>query len=253
VILPLLFTATLGGSATAAIAADRLPPGRYGMVLDTATVQKLPFLGDTRGGSRGWLLIDIESSDDGLRQVMRTCDVIVTGLKGKEGRVDVPRAFIDSIPVNRRAIELGDDAGTGTKAATYTVDLGQNRVGWDPQRAARMPTTEANPAVTDSDGDGLPGATMQLRVPLFGRVDLYVVQHAHISLWGAIEPGAVVRGGVTFHHMEQATIGASHSMFHASPDMRPDPDRSGFVLRPVPADTTCDTVRATMCTLGEGC
>ena len=252
-ILPLMFAVGLSAPAAGAESDPLLPPGRYGMVLDTATVQKLPFLGDTRGGSRGWLLIDIESEDGGLLQIMRTCDVIVTGLKGKEGRVEVPRAFIDSIPENRRAIEVSDGALDGSGAATYHVDLGQNRVGWDPLRADQMPTTDASPAVTDSDGDGLPGATMQLRIPIFGRIDLYVVQHAHISLHGRVEAGALVRGGVTFHHMEQATIGASHALFHASPDMRPDPDRSRFVLRPVPASTTCEDLRATLCTLGEGC
>lgn len=245
----LLLSVALGEPAGAVVADDPLPPGRYGMVLDTATIQKLPFVGETKGGSRGWILLDVERTDEGLRQVMQTCDVIVTGLKGKEGRVDVPRAFIDAIPTNRPAITVT----RSEDGERYRADLGPNRVGWDPALADELPTDEAHPAVTDYDGDGLPGATMVLRVPVFGRVQIYVVQDAHIRLDGAVEPGGVVRGGVTFLRMSQATLGASSALFAASPEMRPDETRSAFVMRPVPAATTCETVRATLCRLGEGC
>lgn len=230
--------------------AGPLSPGRYGLVIDTATVQKLPFVGRTKGGSRGWLLVDVEQTPRGLEQRMRTCDVIVTGMRGNEGRVEVPDAFVAAIPVNRQPVTVTPSADGSW---TYSVDLGEDTIGWDPSLTDTMPTTADAPALLDFEGDGAPGATMRLKLPVFGTVDLHVVQHAHIALVGALEPDGSARGQVTYHRLDQATVGATNAMFTATPEMWPDPSRSGFALEPLADTVSCADLRAVMCALGEGC
>ena len=240
----------LAPPAAADTATGPLLPGRYGMVVDTATIQKLPFLGRTPGGSRGWLIGDLRHTPDGPRLRMETCDVIVTGLKGKEGRVDVPRAFIDSIPVNDRPVVLSARSRGDWE---LRIDMGLNTVGFDPQASATMPTEADDPAVRDTDGDGKPGATMKLQIPLFGDIDLYVVQKAHITLRGTVGPGGPAAGGIDYAMLEQATIGATHELFAATPPMWPDPSRSGFVMVALPDSTTCGNVRQRLCAHGHAC
>lgn len=94
---------------------------------------------------------------------------------------------------------------------------------------------------------------MTLKLPVFGSVALFVVQHAHISLTGQLQPDGSVRGGVTYHRLDQATVGSSHAFFAATPPMWPDPSRSSFVLRPLPNDTRCATLRPVLCATGDGC
>lgn len=246
----LVLAAAGAAAASSPVSTSVLPAGRYGMVLETATIQKLPVVGRTKGGTRGWVLVDLAETTAGLEQHMTTCEVIVTGMRGTESRVEVPDAFVESIPPNRRPVVLspkGDDTWT------YSVDLGEDVVGWDPERSPTMPTEAGHPAVVDFEGDGQPGATMQLKLPVFGSVDLFVVQHAHISLSGTLDAEGTVRGGVVYHRLDQATVGASHPFFTATPPMWPDPSRSGFVLRPVPEATDCSSLRNTLCAAGDGC
>ena len=246
----LLTTAKAADTGTPEAAAAPLSPGRYGMVLETATIQKLPVVGRTKGGTRGWVLVDLVQTPAGLEQHMTTCEVIVTGMRGSESRVEVPDAFVAAIPKNRRPVAL---SAAAPDTWTYTVDLGEDVVGWDPARSPEMPTSADHPAVVDFEGDGHPGATMELRLPVFGSVSLFVVQHAHISLRGRLTADGVVRGGVDYHRLEQATVGATHAFFTATPPMEPDPSRSGFVLRPLPAAVGCDQLRTTLCAAGDGC
>ena len=247
--MSLLFSYIL--AATVSAAEPPLPAGRYGMVLDTATISKLPFIGKTPGGSRGWLLVDISGEGAERRHQLRTCDVIVTGAQGHEARVEVPAAFIAAIPRNQRDARLLPTDGGGW---SYSMDMGEDFVGYDPARhPGGVPDQADHPAVTDFDGDGQPGATMLIRVPVFGDVAIYVAQRAHIRLDGRVDLDGGVRGGVTFLAMEQRTLAASHSLFASTPEMTTDPSRSGFVLRPMPADTDCRNLRQRLCEQGAGC
>ncbi|MEC8422575.1 MAG: hypothetical protein VX000_02295, partial [Myxococcota bacterium] len=96
----------------------------------------------------------------------------------------------------------------------------------------------------DWDGDGRPAATVAIRVPVLGSIELYVAQRAHVRLEGQTDAGTgVTRGAVDFEHFEQRTLGASHRMFEANPDMWPDPARSGFELRRIAPGAGCAEAR----------
>ena len=58
----------------------------------------------------------------------------------------------------------------------YPADLGVERIGYRTDLAdGKLPTKIDDPAVYDWDGDGHPGATLRLSVPLLPEGELYVV------------------------------------------------------------------------------
>ncbi len=232
-----MIPALLVGLALSAPAAAALPPpGTYGMRLTTATLADLPFIGETKGSSTSWLLVEVAQGPGGTTQQHRTCAVHMGGVGG--GRSEVPEAFLVHLGQPRYPLALRDGA--------YVADMGPSHVGWDPGAAARVPRSVDEPGVIDWDEDGQPGATIRLRLPIFGQVDLFVAQSAHMVLTAApaaadVPPDRVV-GTVAYRLFDQRTIGGTHPRFAASPPMRPDVAASSFAMAPVPADTTCQTL-----------
>jgi hypothetical protein len=223
--------------------ARALPPGRYGMELVTATRAKVPVLGQTKGASHNLLLVDvIDDGAGGLVQEHRPCAVAMRGA-GSAAMV-IPEAFLKASGVKRYPIRV-------TPEGAYTADLGADHVGYDPRRGA-LPTALTDAAVTDWDADGRPAATIRLDLPVIGEVELYVVQHAHLALSGAVAADGSVKGAVRFEAFAQRTLGASHKMFDASPEMWPDPAASSFWMAPVPAGTTCATLGAALSAAARG-
>jgi hypothetical protein len=70
--------------------------------------------------------------------------------------------------------------------------VGLLAIGFRPDVAEGLPTDAEHPAVFDWDADGAPGATVTVRAPLFGAVDVYVVQSSRGLLDGRLQ----VRDGV---------------------------------------------------------
>jgi hypothetical protein len=106
-----------------------------------------------------------------------------------------------------------------------------------------VPTEPTDPAVFDWDDDGAPGATVTVRAPLFGEVDVYVVQRSR----GLLDGGVVVRDGVAtavegafvLADFAQHTIGASNRLFHTTPRATFVPEESRLWMTRVPEGTTC--------------
>lgn len=96
----------------------------------------------------------------------------------------------------------------------------------------------------DTDGDGAPGATIEMQIPAIGRVKLYVVQRSHLVLNGRRAPDGSLRGTVDIRMQEQRTIGTKPGLLGRSPAILPVPARSDFSLIRVPANTDCSRLRA---------
>lgn len=226
-------------AAAAAAWTTPFPAGTYAMRLETATVAKVPVLGRTRGGSVSWLLGEL-AVDGGRAWTWRTCSVEMTGASGK-ARMGLSPAFVAAMGTKRLTAEL-DPAPGGWR---FALDMGEDHVGYDPGRTDALPVDRADPAVIDWDGDGQPAATVDLSVPVLGAVELYVVQRAHVRLDGHTDAATgQTRGRVAFTRFEQRTLGASHRMFDANPEMWPDPEHSGFELRPLAPGAGCGDIRA---------
>lgn len=235
-----------------AAAADRDPSGidawvgRYAMELRIASSMKLPLLPSERSMTTSLLLVDLERDGGKLVQRHKVCDVRMEG--SSLMRVVVPRAFVDGLAARQyaallRPVGMGEGEG-GAGGWLYQADMGPEAIGFDPQATGgKLPTTSDDPGVRDSDGDGRPGATIELRVPAFGRVRLFVVQHSHLMLQGQQTARDRIEGEVEIRRLEQRTLGAEPGFFGRTPSLRPDPARSGFTLVRVPDSLDCNSLR----------
>ncbi len=201
-----------------------LRPGAWALRLETATTAIVPVLGATRGGSISVSAVTVDAGPDGsLRFTHRPCTVEMVGAGGR-ARMSVSPSFVAAIPAKTTAARL--------TAEGWRIDLGLDVVGYDPAVAAAPPRAPDHPAIRDFDADGHPGATVRLDVPVLGAVELYVAQAAHVVLERGRPAAGGLRGQVRTLRFEQSTLGASHKLFAANPEIRPDPARSSFLLAP---------------------
>jgi hypothetical protein len=219
-------------------AAQGLPPGRYGLELVVATFARVPILGASRGSSVSLLLVDLQSGTDGrLRATQEVCEVEMRGA-AERADIRVSDGFLGAQGRKSWTLVPGADGG-------FVADLGVDHVGFRPgAEDSPVPRRTTDAGVFDWDGDGRPGATILLRAPVLGDVELYVAQRAHVRLRGHALPGARAEGQVEVLRFEQHTIGSSHRLFDTSPEMWPDPASSGFTLWPAPAAAGCAGLRA---------
>jgi hypothetical protein len=153
----------------------------------------------------------------------------------------VPQAFVDHLPKKDVALVMSQDAAG---AWSFVGDMKPQDVGWTrakyrPVKGALVPQDKEHAAVLDFEGDGHPGATVHLDAPLFGEIEIYVVQTAHTIISGDVGDGQVITGGANPKNFAQRTIGASNRLFISNPDITLDPGQSSFRLARVPAGTGC--------------
>jgi hypothetical protein len=211
-------------------AAFALQPGTYALNVEMVTETKVPVLGDTRVHTRSAAVVQLSVDGGQWSQSQRTCAVDVWS-RGP-ARTIMPPALLASLPVQRFEIDVDGER--------YVADGGPVTIG--ASATGPLPVDLADARALDTDGDGHPGATMWLDVPVLGRVELFVAQRAHSVFEGVLDGDGGVSGGVRVVSMEQQTLGASRSMFHTSPAMRAVPEASRFELRPLPPGAGCDAI-----------
>lgn len=150
--------------------------------------------------------------------------------------------FIAALAKHTYPIQMEKDA----QGWLYRADLGMERIGYREDSAnGKLPTEIDDPAVYDWDGDGHPGATLKLSVPLLPDGELYVVQRGHSVLNGRVFAPGRIDGDIEVRSFEHRILGAKPSFLHRSPEITPDPKGSRFSLSPVPAGSTCESLRKT--------
>ncbi|GDX79137.1 hypothetical protein LBMAG42_09480 [Deltaproteobacteria bacterium] len=224
-----------------ALAAAAEPPdltGAWRLVLDVATMAKIPVLGTTKIHTRQVMLVAVSRHPEGFRAHHDTC-AFEADTQPSIATTEFPAAFIDAIPAKDYPIEL-KSTGSGWDAH---MDLLPVPVGYDPQAGA-FPTSLTAPAVTDWDRDGLPAATVRLHVPLFGAIDVYRAQTSRTILDGRVSSPDLLEGSISVADLQQRTLGASNRLFIQNPELQFDSENSRFRLERVAAGTTCATVVA---------
>jgi hypothetical protein len=212
--------------------------GTYAMELRLASATRIPIFGTQRSVTTSLMLVDVERAGGGWSQRHRVCDVRVSG--GSAMKMIVPDAFVRGLPVRRYPAVLRD----GAEGVRYTADMGVEAIGFDPAATGgALPQEAGDPGVLDSDGDGEPGATVELRIPAAGRARLYIVQRSHLVLSGRETAPDRIEGGVQVLVQEQRTLAADPGFFARTPSTRPDPARSGFTLVRAPGVRSCDDLR----------
>ena len=200
----------------------------YLLEMRMVTSSDEPFTGRREMVTTSLFAVRFERRGGEWQQVQTACAVSVSG-----GPVSFPDAFVASMTPTRAPVEWA--------GGRYRHDPGAVYVGVVPGTTT-LPETPDDPGVVDHEGDGYPGATVHLQVPVFGRVRLALLQVSHTILAGPIVDG-VVEGPLGVERMEQRSLGASVAVFDVSRNMTVVPDRSTFRLAP-DTDHRCTPDRA---------
>lgn len=146
--------------------------------------------------------------------------------RSRIGKPTIPPAFVEAIPANQVPFRLDGDR--------FQADMSESRIGF---QGEALPTHADEAGVLDHEGDGHPGATISVWAPLFGNVEVYVVQRSHLLLDGQIGPTGV-SGVATQKVLEQRTVGAENRLFTQNPTLAPV--EGAFTMVRVPAGAGCD-------------
>lgn len=216
-----------------------LSPGLYRLEMNMATQSRIPFLGSSRSSSVSVSLVEIRRDGAGLIQSHRVCDFRVKEDSAMV-RMVFPEKFIASLARPTYSIQLEQDSA----GWRYRADLGTEHIGYRPgQVNGKLPTQPDDPAVYDWDGDGRPGATLKLSVPLLPDGELYVVQRGHSILSGRLTGPGRIEGRIDIRLFEQRVLGAWPSFLNQTPEIEPDPKASWFTLTQLAPGSSCESLR----------
>ena len=217
-----------------------LPPGIYRLEMILASITKVPVFGTSKSASKSISLVEIKRDGADLIQTHKTCDFRVVD-DSKFIKMIFPDKFVAALARHTYPLQLDKDS----QGWRYRADLGVERIGYKSAGDdAGLPSKVDDPAVYDWDGDGQPGATLRLSVPLLPDGELYVVQRGHSILSGKVTRQGRVEGNIEVRNFDQKVIGAKPNFLARSPEIVPDMKESRFVLESIAAGSSCDTLKA---------
>jgi hypothetical protein len=218
-----------------------LPLGMYRLEIIMATVSRLPFFGSSKSASKSVSLVEVRRAGADLVQSHQVCAFRVLEDSAMIKMI-FPDKFVAALAKHTYPIQIERDA----QGWHYRADLGVERIGYRADAMdGKLPTKIDDPAVYDWDGDGHPGATLILAVPLLPDGELYVVQRGQSILNGRVVTPGRIDGGIEVRSFEHRVLGAKPSFLNRSPEIEPDPKGSRFSISPLPAGTTCESLRKT--------
>jgi hypothetical protein len=218
-----------------------LPLGSYRLEMIMATVSRLPFFGSSKSASKSVSLVEVRRAGADLVQSHQVCAFRVLEDSAMIKMI-FPDKFVAALAKHTYPIQIERDA----QGWRYRADLGVERIGYRADAVdGKLPTQIDDPAVYDWDGDGHPGATLILAVPLLPDGELYVVQRGQSILNGRVVTPGRIDGGIEVRSFEHRVLGAKPSFLNRSPEIEPDPKESRFSISPLPAGTTCESLRKT--------
>jgi hypothetical protein len=224
---------------SAAQADNPLQPGMYRLEMILASIARLPVFGVFKSASRSVSLIEVRSDSTGLLQRHEVCDFHVLQDSAIIKMV-FPDKFVAALAKPSYPIQVEKDA----EGWRYRADLGIERIGYKTTSTeSSLPTKLDDPLVYDWDGDGHPGATLKISVPLLPDGELYVVQRGQSILNGRITGRGRVEGSIEVRSFEHRVLGGWPGFLNRSPEIVPDPDGSRFTMIAIPQDSICATLR----------
>ncbi|MGE5219876.1 MAG: hypothetical protein ACM3SP_22980 [Chloroflexota bacterium] len=204
-----------------------------------ASTTRVPFFGSSKSASRSISLVEIRREGDTLVQSHRVCDFRVLE-DSKMIKMIFPEKFIAALANHTYPIQMQK----GSRGWQYRADLGVEQIGYRSNGSEdKLPVKVDDPAVFDWDGDGHPGATLKISIPLLPDGELYVVQRGRSLLTGRVVQPGRVEGNIDVRNFEQRVLDAWPSFLAKSPEIVPDAKESRFILTSIPAGTTCAALR----------
>lgn len=230
----------LGLLLPAALAAGDPPDltGTWRVELEVATEARVPVLGTTVVLTRQTMVATVRRTADGFVQTHDTCALAARSTRAL-AEPYLPPSFVDAVPNKTYPLVLTEEGGRWRVRG----DFQPLYVGYDPKTTnGEVPEAADGPGVTDWEGDGKPGATIHLLVPVFGKVEVYQAQRGRTMIDGWVESADLLTGGATVEWFRQRTLDASNRLFAANPDIRPSGTGSWFRQERVADGTTCATL-----------
>ncbi len=163
---------------------------------------------------------------------LHTCAVASNPMFGT--KMTYPSAFVAALAQQAAPVSVVGNL--------WTFGPATQRVGLHEGHDGPMPATgqASHPAVTDADGDGKPGVTVGIDVPILGKQSLFVAQRSTVQ-WSAnlTSDGVLTATPIASH--EQATLGATSSLLVVGETAKPVTDEPPMELRwqQVPPLTSC--------------
>ena len=186
-------------------------------------------------------MVEVRREGSDLIQSLQVCDFRVLEDSAMIKMVFSDK-FIAALAKHTYPIQVERD----TQGWLYRTDLGVERIGYRADSVdGKLPTKIDDPTVYDWDGDSHPGATLRLSVPLLPDGELYVVQRGQSVLNGRVIAPGRIDGGIEVRSFEHRVLGAKPGFLNRSPEIEPDSKGSRFSLSPLPAGTTCESLRKT--------
>jgi hypothetical protein len=233
--MPLLL---LGAWSTVSVAQEATPPdltGTFHLRMRTATQAKVPVIGTTIVNTTSDLLATVTYKDGAYVQTHRTCKVNAVPTRGI-ARTVLPPTFINALPMKTYQLQLTQDS----KGWRFDADLKPQSIGYHPsQSGGVMPKDKHHAAIFDWDGDGKPGASVMVDIPVIGEFRIYMVQFSHARLTGRVESRDRVTGKTVMMSLDQQTIGADNRLFASSPSIAPAPGHRAFEMERMPDGSSC--------------
>jgi hypothetical protein len=219
-------------------ALEALPVGTYRLEMRIGAHTAIPMIGSAETATVSLSRVEIRRHGDGLRQTHRVC---ATRFEGGVPivRMVMPKRFIESLASHDYPLQVD----YGANGWRYRADLGREHVGYTPDPNETLPREESDPAVIDSDGDGHPGATLELSIAGLAEGELYIVQRGHSSLEGNVVAIGQAAGRIDVRVFEQAVLGARPGFLRRQPAIELDPARSTFQLTRVAEGTPCERLQ----------
>lgn len=209
----------LAGILMLPMAVAAVPAGTWRLDVTVVVGATVPVLGSTTTTTVTTSLVEV---DDAGQAVARTCSVETKG-PGFTSRM--PRQTIAKLPHTRFPLVVD-----GT---TVSFDLGEGRLGW--RGTGAIPTDADDPRVFDLDGDGLPGARLELDLGAMGSWTLQVVNRGRTALTGTLTSTGSVVGQLTVLESEERVLSGLPVQLPARAE-KLDPSRSRFTLQRASTD-----------------
>lgn len=216
--------------------APPLDEGVYVMVVEVGSESQVPLAGSAEITTRSLLRVDLDrTADGGWQQRQQLCAIDIQS--DTRASTVLPQAFVDAMPIKRYPVRI---APREDGSWSYRADPGPNHIGYDPRlTGGALPERRNDIGVVDFEGDGQPGATMLIQVPILGNVRMYIAQLGWPQFEGEVRDGRI-EGRVWSRASDSRTLGASVGLFAANATITPVPERSRFQVLPVAASETCD-------------
>ncbi len=232
--VPRMVLATLVAGFPAAHAEPSGMGGSWALDMRVVSAAEIPVIGQVRSTTVTLGLLEGVDGRQGEAHRYTVCDVALAGQRGRI-RSTLPEAFVRALPVRTVPVRVDGDL--------YVADLGVMPLGYDHAASGGvLPDDAGDPAVIDHEGDGAPGFTVWVDLPLFPTVSVHLVQVTASVLEGERVGPDRVTGQPKVSRLEQRVIGASVAAFARSPRIRPVDGAGSFELRRLPDGAGCAEV-----------